>query len=516
MTDTILFNSVSTMPIHQAHRTWGVYRIATEFRKQGLSCRVISFFNSFSFEELDTILQKTIEKNTIIVGFSSNFWDWINSEDLELTVKRINYIIDYINNNYPHVKIIVGGTSSIHYLSKKLKRVDAIFQGYAENSLLKYLKSIKENKHLPLPSTYSIESEINHGNIPTYSDLTTDIFDFNDSQVIYEPEDVVGYYDFPTIEIGRGCIFKCSFCNYLLNGKNKLDYIKYIDNLREEFTRNYEQHGIQNYILGDDTFNDSTEKVVALHSVLTSLPFKVRFACYLRLDLLYAHQEQIPLLKEMGLMGAFFGIETFHKKAGSIVGKSMDSERTIQFLADLKKIHWGNDIKISVGFITGIPYEPLDSYKEVINWIHDENNLVDNVVVEALNVPNPNKIAPGVWTSEFTKNSEKYGFYWPDDISDYHGNWHNSIGPVHNRNQAKEIENDIRSASILAKRANTIIYYVLKVWSVSQFLEVKPTLDELLSLTRHELSDYVHGVIYNSDAEKRYIESYKNKVFESF
>ena len=514
-TNTVLFNSVSNQRGNKAHRTWGVYRIATEFRKQGYSCRVISFFNYCSLEEIDLLLKAAIGENTKLVGFSSNFWNWIEESDLTNTIEKVNYIINYINTNYPNIKIIAGGTSSIYYLSKKLKRVHAIFQGYAENSLIKYLNSLKENKHLPFPTTYSTESETNHGNIPTYSDLNTDVFDFNSSQIIYQPEDIVGYYDFPTIEIGRGCIFKCTFCNYLLNGKNKLDYIKYVDNLREEFIKNYNDHGIQHYILGDDTFNDSTEKIKALHEILTSLPFKVRFACYLRLDLLYAHREQLPLLKEMGLMGAFFGVETFNKKAGSLVGKAMSGERTMQFLDDLKKIHWGQDIKISVGLIAGIPYEPLDSYEQVINWIYDWDNYVDNVVVEALNVQNPNKVAPGVWTSEFTKDAEKYGFYWPDDTDSYHGNWHNSIGPIYNRMQAKEIEDKITLAAEKANRSITIIYTILNVWSVAQFLDEKPTLDYLLSLSIPNLSRYMEKILMHTDAEDRYIQSYKDKLFTS-
>lgn len=515
MTDTILFNSVSKSSLNRAHRSWGVYRIATEIRKQGLSCRVISFYNSFDFEELDKILKSTIDENTKVVGFSSNFWDWIQPKDVEKTLAKANYIIDYVRNNYPKIKILSGGCSSTYFSKKNLKKVDAIFQGFAENSLIKYISALTDNKSLPLPTSYTIEEELSHGNIPVYSDLSTDVFDFSESQVLYQPEDILGPYDFPTIEIGRGCIFKCTFCNFLLNGKKKLDYIKNIENLREEFTRNYELFGIQNYLLSDDTFNDSTEKVVALHSLLTSLPFKVRFACYLRLDLLYAHPEQIPLLKEMGMMGVFFGIETFHKKAGSLVGKAMGGEKVKKFLDDLKRIHWGPEVKITVGFITGLPYETTESYEETISWIRDENNLVDSVNVEALNVPNPNKVAPGIWSSEFTKNAEKYGFYWPDDDSNYHGNWHNSIGPILNRNEATEWTMKIDKAAFESYRSYSVSFVLYKVWSMAQFVDEKLSVDELLALPRKELIEYFKHIHESTDAGNRYIETYKKLLLDS-
>jgi radical SAM superfamily enzyme YgiQ (UPF0313 family) len=514
-TNVVLFNSITTtMHHHKTTRTWGVYRIATEIRKNGFTCRVINFINSFSFEEINLILDAVISDDTKIVGFSSNFWAWYDADDLDNTFAKINYIIDYIHNKFPNIKIIAGGTSSTFYISKKLNKVNAIFQGFAENSLIKYLKAITNNKSLPLPSSYSTENEKSHGNISMYSDLSTDEFDFNESQTIFLPEDIVNYYDYPTIEIGRGCIFKCSFCAFLLNGKKKLDYIKYKDIIREEFIRNYNDYGIQTYMLSDDTFNDSTEKLVTLHSILTSLPFKVRFNAYIRLDLLYAHQEQIPLLKEMGMIGALIGIETFHKKAGSLVGKAMDGEKTKKFLDDLKRIHWGDEIKIQAVFITGIPHETIESYEETINWITDENNLVDNIYAEPLNIPNPATIAPGTWTSEFTKNSEKYGFYWTEVSDKVHAEWHNSIGPVHTRQHAAEIAERMNIASRSVNKTNNI-HMLLKTWSLSQLTDEKLSIDKLLKMQRSEYAEYVTKIVFSSDLEKKYLQLYKEKLFNS-
>jgi radical SAM superfamily enzyme YgiQ (UPF0313 family) len=514
-TNVVLFNSITTVsPTHKTTRTWGVHRIATEIRKQGFTCRVINFINSFSLEEINLVLDTVISDDTKIVGFSSNFWAWYDNEDLDNTFEKLNYIIDYVRNKFPNIKIIAGGTSSTFYISTKLKKVNAIFQGFAENSLIKYLKAIEDNKSLPLPSSYSSENENSHGNIPMYSDLSTDVFDFNESQTIFLPEDIIDFYDFPTIEIGRGCIFKCSFCAFLLNGKKKLDYIKYTDILREEFTRNYNDYGIKHYIISDDTFNDSTEKLVALHSILTSLPFKVKFVAYIRLDLLYAHQEQISLLKEMGLIGAMMGIETFHKKAGSLVGKAMDSDKTKKFLDDLKRIHWGNEIKISAVFITGIPHETIESYEETIKWITDENNLIDNIDAEALNIPNPATIPPGAWTSEFTKNSEKYGFYWTEVNARVHSEWHNSIGPIHTRQHAVEIADKIVNASHSLGKINSV-YMLLKIWSLAQLSEEKISMDELLKMNIYEYNEYTTKIIQFSGLEKKYLQLYKDKLFDS-
>ena len=107
------------------------------------------------------------------------------------------------------------------------------------------------------------------------------------------------------IEVSRGCIFKCKFCAFPLNGKSKLDYLRDPILIKEELQYNYEKYGTTHYFLSDDTFNDSTTKVEQIHKVVTSLPFKIKFTTYLRLDLLHAHQEQISMLEEMGLASPF-------------------------------------------------------------------------------------------------------------------------------------------------------------------------------------------------------------------
>ena len=79
------------------------------------------------------------------------------------------------------------------------------------------------------------------------------------------------------IEISRGCIFKCNFCSYPLNGKKKFDYLRDPALIKEELIYNYENFQTTNYFFADDTFNDSTLKLESLHKVITELPFKIKF-----------------------------------------------------------------------------------------------------------------------------------------------------------------------------------------------------------------------------------------------
>lgn len=504
--NVIFFNSVDLELPYQIGRSWGVYRVATEVRNQGLTTRVVSFSNQFTTNEIDILLKKIIDESTLIVGFSINFWDWTSNTHITHATKRINAIITYINDNYPHIKIIAGGGSAMHFVDDTLLKVDAIFRGYSENYIVPYVIAIRDKKYIPLPTAFIKD------NIALYDGTSPGTFDFNSSQTIYQPEDI-SYYDVPNIEVGRGCIFKCGFCSFLLNGKKKLDYIKEVEILREELLRNYNDHGIQNYVISDDTFNDSSYKIEILHKLFTSLPFKIKFFAYLRIDLLYAHPEQIPLLKEMGITLAFFGIETFDKKAASTIGKGLDSTKAKQLLYDLKTKHWGHEVKVITSFIVGLPYAEKESYDDLKEWICNPNNFVDHITVMYLKNTNPvTKIDSSTGRafdySDFSKNSEKYGFYWPtDDVSD----WRNPNGYITSRDEAKEfLMNEIIPLIHKFNKQPNLVQ-IFTIWAASQQLEIKPSMDDLQKMSTTEFDEWSNKNIYKNKMGSKYIQAYKDK-----
>lgn len=502
--DTIIFSAVPEEPSFSTSRIWGVQRMVTEFRQNGFSCQAVHFFNSFSYNELDKILKDKVGSNTLIIGFGTMWWSNCSKEQIEIILNKTRYIIDYIVANYPNIKIIAGGGSCRIFLKEPVQRIDAIFENFSENSIKKYLNAVKNNLTEPEPTEVV-------NNILVYRNLDTDCFDFTNSQTIYLPEDYVDYRDAPILEISRGCIFKCKFCPFPLLGKDKFDYIKDPNVLREEIIRNYNDHGIQYYMLGDDTFNDSTYKVQLIHDVFTSLPFDIKFSCYLRLDLLNAHPEQIPMLKNMGLIGAFFGIESFNKKAASLVGKGMDPNKSKQLLQDLKTTHWGPDVKIAIGLIVGLPYETEENLEETKQWILDENNQVDQIILAALHINNPDKPQADPNISEFQRNAKKYGFYWNDPEDNLE--WNNTLGFVTSRSHAKKIVKDYDEAIRKTERSAQGGFNILRAWPRSQFLDVKPTMNDLIKMNRYEYSKWF-GSTLDPEIQQRMINDYKNNFLK--
>ena len=154
---------------------------------------------------------------------------------------------------------------------------------------------------------------------------------------------------------------------------------------------NYDNYGITNYMVSDDTLNDSKQKVNYLHETITSLPFKINLSAYCRLDVIGGNFDMAYKLHEMGLKSVNFGIETFHKKAAQFVGKGSNADKQKQLLYDLKKV-WGDDVFMSAGFIIGLPFEPISSVKNTFEWLYSNENVLSGVGVYRYFMSDPKKI----------------------------------------------------------------------------------------------------------------------------
>lgn len=423
--DCIIFSRSNLGKTATIYPAPGIHRIATEVRSLGMSCQLVQHMNWFTVEEMHKLLCKIIGSNTKIIGFSTTFWRHATEEDIRATSLIVDTILSYIDTHYTNIKIIVGGNESSEISKKYIRRVDAIFLDFPEGILSKYLISVRDNSPAPIE-----DYRCHVTGAAVYK--PTEIFDFSKSKIKYEDNDYIQDRSTLSIEVGRGCIFKCGFCSFKLNGKKKFDYLKDVDVLKQEMIDNYDRYKTQTYILTDDTFNDSTHKVQLLHDMFVSLPFKVYFSAYIRLDLLHVHREQIPLLKNMGLTGAFFGIESFHHKAASNIGKGLNPDIAKQLLYDLKDDYWGNDVKITTSLIIGLPYETIESYEETKKWILSPKNNVDIIDVFPLHVTDPLKYPDGN-LSKFAIESAKYGFYWVKS----NPNWKNINGPIKSFEEAE-------------------------------------------------------------------------------
>ena len=458
-------------------RSLGPYRLATELESHGYSCFVLDYVIHFSLEEIMTALEPHLDEDTLWVGFSSTFF-WNDNYDSYTASKldRMYYdhpkFIETLINKIKqrsNVKIVYGGAKAPYFLADK--NIDYYVLGYADVSTIELSHHIKTDKEIKKKELI-IDNKISY---------IIDSIDFPEPQMqsintSWKNRNVLPNEALP-LELARGCIFKCKFCSYPLLGKKKGTYLRDPIIIRDEMITNWELYGTKNYYITDDTFNDDNDKIEALHKVFTSLPFKPTFSCYLRVDLINKFPHQADLLTEMGLVGTYFGIETFQPDSAKSIGKGLHPNKVKDRLFLLNE-KWKNKVNIGAGFILGLPHDTPKYFDELIHW-HMNNDVLQHVVFFPLTMfkrDKDNKLE--AYTSEFSLNPEVYGYNFPRP--NQHVYWELE-GTDFNFENCEQISNHF----------NNLVGVKNKVaeFQMTSHLNLGIEIDDLYTLTQIELNE---------------------------
>lgn len=440
MAHAIIFYSFQDV---SSHRAAGPYAIASVLRNQGLDVLVVPNCSSISFKGVKQIIENNSD-NLLWVGVSTTFSRllWYNNEKAEsyrktwatsdeLTIPDTNLIADINKSNSGfdtlvwykeelnliaqwldekfQCPLIVGGVNDLSAHGLLLHRNIHSVIGYAENYVKELTENLLQKKKESIPFI---------NNNSSYDDAG-----FKTSSIHWNKTDLIMPDEWLPLEVSRGCAFNCAYCSF--DRKSMFDTYKNPENLRQEIIRNYEQWGVTRYMLIDDLYNDSKEKVRVLYDkVWSKLPFKVEWASYMRLDMFWSDPESIDIVKASGARAGGFGIETLHDVAGRKVGKGLGKTRILETLQNLKE-KWNDEILVSAFLIAGLPHEPWDSILETWEWAKT-TDLVHGTMWQHFVVVPPHyefRVKQKKF-SRIDQSPDEFGISWPNDSN----NWINSVG----------------------------------------------------------------------------------------
>ena len=417
MYDAVFFTEI-TDNINAA-KPLGAYKCAHVLRTHGYSCLVVDNLHYFTSDELVKLIDLAVSEKTTMVGFSSTFLANSNvgqNEDgstppftyllgetfLPQGQEVENRIVKEIRSHSANAKIVLGGARVKP--DYQTKNIDYAFVGYSEASILNLMNHLCKGEQL----------NHNYKNIfgrMVIDDRKAESYDFANSTMAWEYTDIINQTVLP-LEVARGCIFKCKFCSYPMNGKQNLDFIRHEKNIQYELERNYEEYGIKTYSIVDDTFNDNDIKLDALLRSIKKLKFQPDFWAYNRLDLLARKTEtNIQKLYDIGLRGTQFGIETLNERTGQIIGKGYDRGKQIEAIQKIRK-KFGNEIAMHGGFIVGLPDESEESCRDTFERLMSGEIPLHSWRFNPLWIHKYNRFA---WSSDIEANYKNYGY---EEISD--------------------------------------------------------------------------------------------------
>jgi hypothetical protein len=481
--DVVIFNGgidrqkrMSDVKWDVLSRSIGPYKVAHWIRKHGYTCQVIDFVDRMTNDQAYAAAKKFIDTNTKVVAVSTTFltygeYKWENGNLFRFPESLISSLRK-IKQEYPGIKFALGGYEANNLNDWGIFDVSFMsFKNATEEVFLEYLDHITKNTPPPLGELAFPLFLIKNKNVkprmhyhtprnPVYN-IEVDDFRFTKQDCILPREPL-------PLDVSRGCIFACKFCQFVHIGKKKLDYIRGMEYIEEEMRYNYDTFKTTNYYVLDDTFNDTEFKVKSFHDMVKRLPFDIKFSAYLRADLLERFPNMAILLKDAGLFGAFHGLESLHPEASKIVGKAWSGKSGREYIPRLFHDIWKGEVPVQTNFIVGLPGDTVESLDSTVDWIIDNN--LHNAYFTAL------KVSPRFGLlSEFDKNAEKYGFTFPNDQEPMY--WENGIW---NQTIAKDKTQELNSRVIERNK--------VPVWYIPQLLWAKTTPEQILKTPELQLT----------------------------
>jgi len=408
--DAILFTDMTdySIPI----KTSGAYKIASHLRHYGYSVKVIDNFVWIlknHKESLFKYLQERIGTTTLFVGFSTTFMSPFKMDKFKKTrgqtkkedsVENFSTLMRFLKTQHPQVKIVLGGQGvQTGMIFDLYKEIDYWIKGLAEDNILEFITKLKSGIKQPrIIEDNFLASEYN----------------FRESIPMFGLQDNVFQNEVLPIEISRGCRFKCKFCSYPLLGRKPSDkYIRSEESLYKEFLWNYTNFGTTQYMIMCDTFNETTEKILSVKRAIDRIGIDINFWSYIRMDLIDAYPEQLEILRDIGIRGAFLGIESLYDPSSKAVGKGFGRENTIEMVKRMKD-SWGDEVLLHGAFMIGLPHETPETATEWCKLLDRREILLDSISMNALRIFPNQKLrqisTSRVFHSEFDINAEQYGY----------------------------------------------------------------------------------------------------------
>ena len=348
-------------------RPIGLFRLRTAANDAGFNAEVIDYSWCLDEEELLKVCSHCIGPDTLLFGISGVWWSLLEASHIKKHTWASENFFKKFKNLYPHVKIVLGAPEFALNINEDVQQnTDWIVRGFSDDSFPELLKKLagKANtlKYIKQDGKYIVNSNRDH----IVKDLST-------LQTIWKPQDGWLPNQPVPLELSRGCIFKCSFCNHPFLGKKVDEYIRSAASIAEELKRNYELFGSTRYNILDDTMNDSMAKLDRLEEAIeiSKIP-SFEFCAYIKPETIATNFNMITKLKTLGLKGGFVGIESFNMPARKAVGKGMDVNRVNDAC---RKLVSETGAKLFCSLILGLPGDKVDdadAWMEFLQSTKDE------------------------------------------------------------------------------------------------------------------------------------------------
>ena len=285
-----------------------------------------------------------------------------------LLIKQVKELADYIKDNFPDIKIVLGGNVATFLAEDLIKNraVDIIILGEGEITFKELVDVLSKKDD-------NLLEKINGICFKTKNNEVT----FTPAREIIENLDILPlpsrnllknrtFYE-RTIITSRGCPYGCIYCS--TSSFFKKYRTRSIPNIIKEIESLYcnnIKYGTENVTFVDDIMTLDQDRLENLCSALAKLG--ISWNCSARIENM--NESILMKMKESGCNGIFFGVESGSQRILKILKRSYTPDDVLRITNLCHKI----GINTKSAFIIGLPYETkedLDLTFKLIEKIPD-------------------------------------------------------------------------------------------------------------------------------------------------
>lgn len=366
-------------------RSLGPYELKRRAELAGHHADILEWFTYWDKNTLKNVITNFFKTSTEnVIALSTPF--------TLIDVYEIKDVLIWAKETIPNLKIIHGGSRTVDYSLSNI--IDVFFLGRSMQMFEDWM-----NKQPLTDYIYSENPLVLVNNNINQSIENPVCVNFSDNDFLTK-RDIVGF------EIGLGCKFNCTFCNYELRN-SKVTTLLDVYQLQNFFSETYNKYGVENYYVADDTINESDQKLEIIAEALSGLKFHPKISAFARLDIIAAKKSQQVLLEKIKFKSLFFGIESFNNEASKLIRKKSGIENFYETLKQLKKTC--PETFTVGGIIVGLNNDSEKSIYESVNKILTDK-LLDGLEFYPLHIYVPNQAFKDDFLSDLAKDPEKHGY----------------------------------------------------------------------------------------------------------
>jgi radical SAM superfamily enzyme YgiQ (UPF0313 family) len=321
----------------------GLMALSASLRVDGVDAQIYRPKRAlFSDADFQATAEEIAAYGADVVGFST----WCHSYPTSLLLAQA------VAKRQPSAAILFGGPQATILDVETLNEfdfVDYVLRGEADYTITAFMAALSGRQpYEEVPGlSYRVNGQVTRNEMaPFVRELDAlplpayDLYPFNS--------------DFVSLDVGRGCPFKCTFCttndffskSYRVKSVSRI--LHEIDFVRRNFNK-------RKFDFTHDMFTAKRSFVIELCAALSQYRSEcapdLEWSCSARVDCV--DDELLAVMSTAGCGGIFFGIETGSPRMQKIVRKHLDLDDAAQVVQDCRR----HNIRCTTAFIAGFPEE---------------------------------------------------------------------------------------------------------------------------------------------------------------